>query len=283
MTAKREMVDSSREDLTITRQCELLELPRSSFYRPAPKGESPDNLRLMRLLDEEFTRHPFMGVGLMTKYLKREGFRVGHNRVRRLMRLMGIMSVAPKPNTSKPSKEHKIYPYLLKGLEIERSNQVWCSDITYIRMPGGFVFLTAVMDWYSRKVLTWEVSVTMDDAFCVSALEQAIRLYGTPDIFNTDQGSQFTGKSFTDVLKESGITISMDGKGRAMDNIMIERLWRTVKYEEIYLKDYASVLELIASLDGYFEYYNNERAHDAFGLQTPAEAYDAGFDYAEAG
>lgn len=276
------MVYPGRKDLTVARQCELLELPRSSFYRPAPKGESPTNVKLMRLIDEEYTRHPFKGVGQMTTYLRRAGKRVGEKRVRRLMRLMGLVSVAPKPNTSKPSKEHKIYPYLLRGLDINRSNQAWCSDITYIRMAGGHVYLAAVMDWYSRRVLSWEVSVTIDDSFCVSALERALRLFGKPEIFNTDQGSQFTGKDFTDVLKDNGITISMDGKGRAMDNIMIERLWRTVKYEEVYLKDYASVLELISSLERYFRFYNTERPHSAFGERTPAEAYDSGFGNSEA-
>ena len=282
VTKKRAMIDVGRKDLAISRQCELLELPRSSFYREPPKGESPENLKLMRLIDEEYTRHPFFGVGQMKRYLRRKGYKVNRKRVRRLMQLMGIQSVAPKPNTSKPSKEHKIYPYLLNGLDINRSNQVWCSDITYVRMPGGFVYLAAVMDWHSRKVLSWEVSVTMDDSFCVSALERAIRRYGRPAIFNTDQGSQFTGKAFTDVLKNNGIKISMDGKGRAMDNIMIERLWRTVKYEEIFLKDYASVLDLIRNLDVYFEFYNNERPHSSLNDRTPAEAYDSGFSISEA-
>jgi putative transposase len=276
------MVDISRKDLAIYRQCELLELPRSSFYREPPEGESPENLKLMRLIDEEYTRHPFFGVGQMKKYLRREGYKINRKRVRRLMQLMGIQSVAPKPNTSKPSKEHKIYPYLLGGLDINRSNQVWCSDITYVRMPGGFVYLTAVMDWYSRRVLSWEVSVTMDDSFCVNALENAIRRYGKPEIFNTDQGSQFTGKTFTDVLKNNDIKISMDGKGRAMDNIMIERLWRSVKYEEIFLKDYSSVLDLIRNLKIYFDFYNTERSHSSLNDLTPAEAYDTGFRLSEA-
>lgn len=276
------MIDVSRKDLAILRQCELLGLPRSSFYREPPKGESPKNLKLMRLIDEEYTRHPFSGARQLKRYLKRQGYKVNRKRVQRLMRLMGIQSVAPKPNTSKPSKEHKIYPYLLGGLDINRSNQAWCSDITYVRMPGGFVYLAAVMDWYSRKVLSWEVSVTMDDNFCVSVLEQAIRRYGRPEIFNTDQGSQFTGKAFTDVLKNNNIKISMDGKGRAVDNIMIERLWRTVKYEEIYLKDYSSVLDLIRSLKVYFGFYNTERSHSSLNDLTPAEAYDSGFSISEA-
>ncbi len=267
------MIDPKRKDLSIVRQCSLLELARSSFYREAPKGESAENLKLMRIIDEEYTKHPFYGTRQMKKYLRREGYRVGRGRVQRLMRLMGLQSVAPKPNTSKPMKEHKIYPYLLGGLDINRPNQVWCTDITYIRMPGGFVYLTAVVDWYSRCVLSWEVSVTMEDSFCVSALERAIRHYGTPEIFNTDQGAQFTGKAFTDVLKRHGIKISMDGKGRALDNVMVERLWRSVKYEEIYLHEYASVSELRRRLEIYFRFYNTERPHNAFGERTPAEAY----------
>lgn len=277
------MINVDRKDLAISRQCELLALPRSSFYREPPKGESPENLKLMRLIDEEYTRHPFFGVGQMKRYLRRQkGYKVNRKRVRRLMQLMGIQSVAPKPNTSKPSKAHKIYPYLLNGLDINRSDQVWCSDFTYVRMPGGFVFLVAVLDWYSRKVLSWEVSATMDDSFCVRALESAIRRYGKPKTFNTDQGSQYTGKAFIDVLKNNGIKISMDGKGRAMDNIMIERLWRTVKYEEIFLKDYTSVLDLIRSLKIYFGFYNDERPHSSLNDQTPAEAYDAGLRSSEA-
>ncbi len=276
------MIEPSNKTLSVCRQCELISLPRSSFYREVTIGESEENLELMRLIDEEYTKHPFFGARQMRNFFRRQGRKVNRKRIQRLMRLMGIQSVAPKPNTSKPSKEHKIYPYLLGNLNINRCNQVWCTDITYLRMPSGFVYLTAVMDWYSRKVLSWEVSVTMDDSFCVSALERAIRLYGKPEIFNTDQGSQYTGKDFTDVLKANDITISMDGKGRAMDNIMIERLWRSVKYEEIYLKEYASVLELKKSLKIYFEFYNTERSHSSLGGQTPAEFYDAGFRLEEA-
>lgn len=189
------------------------------------------------------------------------------------MREMGLESIAPKKRTSIPEKAHKIYPYLLRGLEISYSNQVWCSDITYIRLRGGFVYLTVVMDWYSRYVLSWEVSVTMDDGFCVSALERALRLPGKPEIFNTDQGSQYTGAAFTGVLKDHGIRISMDGKGRAMDNIMVERLWRTLKYEDIYIRDYETVEELIRGLREYFWFYNNERTHQSLGGKTPAEVY----------
>jgi putative transposase len=227
----------------------------------------------MRLIDEEYTRHPFYGSRKIRDWLQKQGHGVNRKRVQRLMRRMGLESVAPKPNTSQAAKGHKIYPYLLRGLEIDRPNQVWCSDVTYIRMAGGFVYLTAVMDWHSRYVLSWEVSVTMEEDFCVSALESALRRHGKPQIFNTDQGVQYTGQAFTGVLKGQAIRISMDGKGRAMDNIMIERLWRSVKYEEIYLKDYESIPELITALKAYFEFYNHERPHQGLGGATPAEVY----------
>jgi putative transposase len=235
--------------------------------------ETAQNLELMRLIDEEYTRHPFYGSRKMRDWLRRQGYAVNRKRVRRLMRKMGLESVAPKPNTSRPAPQHKIYPYLLRGLEIDRPDQVWCTDITYIRLAKGFVYLTAVMDWYSRRVLSWEISVTMEEQFCVSALESALRRHGRPEIFNTDQGSQFTGDTFTGVLKAAGVKISMDGKGRAMDNIMVERLWRSVKYEEVYLKDYESVGELTAALKRYFTFYNDERPHQSHGGRTPAEVY----------
>jgi putative transposase len=227
----------------------------------------------MELIEEEYTRHPFYGTRKMRDYLRRKGFKVNRKRVQRLMRIMGIQSVAPKPYTSIPRKEHKVYPYLLGGIHINRPDQVWCSDITYLRMPGGFVYLTAVMDWHSRYVLSWELSVTMDDDFCVSALNSAIRKHGTPEIFNTDQGSQYTGEAFTNVLKDNDIRISMDGKGRFMDNIFIERLWRSLKYEEIYLKEYSTVKELFRELKTYFEFYNFERPHQSLDTRTPAEVY----------
>lgn len=271
------MIEINNNRLSISKQCALLQLPRSSYYFDSHSDESEKNIKLMRIIDEEYTRHPFLGARKLRDYLRRKGHEVNRKRVQRLMRIMGIQSVAPKPNTSMPSKKHKIYPYLLGGLDINRSNQVWCADITYLRMTGGFVYLVAVMDWYSRHVLSWEVSVTMDDSFCVSALERALRAYGKPEIFNTDQGSQFTGEDFTDVLKNNDITISMDGKGRAMDNIMIERLWRSVKYEEIYLNEYISVTALKKSLEKYFLYYNTERTHASFGEVTPSEIYSAGF------
>ena len=268
------MIEPDHNQLSIMRQCALLGLPRANYYRNASgAAESAENLNLMRLIDEEYTRHPFFGSRKMRDYLRRLGHRVNRKRVRRLMRKMGIKSVAPSPNTSKPSPEHKVYPYLLNGLDIGRANHVWCTDITYIRLAGGFVYLVAVMDWYSRKVLSWEVSSSMDESFCVSALERALRLYPAPEIFNTDQGSQFTGKAFTGVLKKHEIRISMDGKGRCMDNIFIERLWRSVKYEEVYLNDYATTEELRKGLRKYFHFYNTERPHQTFNGATPLEVY----------
>jgi len=273
VSEKRSYIEPAHKQLSISRQCELIGLPRSGFYRPVLHGEGAENLELMRLIDEEYMRHPFYGARKIRVWLIKHGHDVNRKRVQRLMRVVGIASIAPKPNTSKGNKEHKTYPYLLRGLDINHPDQVWCSDITYIRMRGGFVYLTAVMDWHSRFVLSWEVSVTMDDDFCVSALQSAIRRYGKSDIFNTDQGVQFTGKAFTDELKENDIKISMDGKGRWMDNVFIERLWRSVKYEEVYIKEYDSVTELVQSLKQYFNFYNFERPHQALDGKTPAELY----------
>jgi putative transposase len=274
VSEKRVCIQPETPGLSIVRQCELLVLPRSSYYWPdEPSKISQEDLELMRLIDEEYMRHPFYGSRKIRIYLKRQGYSVSRKRVQRLMRKMGIQSLAPKPNTSSRRKDHKIYPYLLKGMNINRSNMVWCSDITYIRLSGGFVYLTAVMDWHSRYVLSWEISVTMDDDFCVNALKSAIRQYGRPNIFNTDQGSQYTGKDFTGVLLEQNIKISMDGKGRAMDNIFIERLWRSVKYEEIYLHEYQNVKELIVALKKYFNFYNFERSHQSLDDQMPIEVY----------
>lgn len=271
---KRLCVDRNHPHLSICRQCELIGLPRSSYYRLVQvHSETGENLELMRLIDEEYTRHPFFGSRKIRDYLRRLGYKINRKRVQRLMRKMGLASVAPKPNTSKPSSEHKVYPYLLGNIDINRPNQVWCSDITYLRLPGGFVYLTAVMDWYSRYVLSWEVSITLEDSFCVSTLESALRRFPKPDIFNTDQGSQYTGNAFIKTLKDNDIRISMDGKGRAMDNIMIERLWRSVKYEEVYLKEYQSVGELLKALREYFDFYNYERPHQTLDARTPAEVY----------
>ena len=266
------MIEPEHSELSIRRQCNLLALPRASYYRE-PVPETAESLQLMQLIDEEYTRHPFYGSRKIRDYLVRLGHPVNRKRVQRLMQLMGLASIAPQKKTSVPAPGHKVYPYLLRGIEISHPNQVWCSDITYIRMRGGFVYLTAVMDWHSRYVLSWEISVTMDDRFCVSALERALHRHGRPEIFNTDQGAQYTGAAFTGVLKDHDVRISMDGKGRAMDNIMIERLWRTVKYEEIYIKEFLTVEALVIALRQYFEFYNHERPHASLGGLTPAEAY----------
>lgn len=257
--------------IPLTRQCKLLGLNRSSLYY-TPRPVSDGNLQLMVLIDRFYTKDPSSGVPRMTKYLRRQGHRVNRKRVARLMRLMGLQGIAPKKNLSWPNKEHPVYPYLLKNLDIIRPNQVFCADITYIPMRKGFIYLTAVMDWYSRYVVSWRVSLTLDAAFCVEALVEALTV-GTPDVFNTDQGSQFTSKEFTTILKNHSIAISMDGKGRVFDNIFIERLWRTVKYEEVYLKDYANVREAIRGLADFFRRYNEERPHSALGDQTPYEVY----------
>jgi len=269
------MVEPDRPDISISAQCELIELPRASYYRTPLSSESEENLMLMRLIDELYTRHPSMGSRSIRDRLRLKGHKVNRKRVQRLMNIMGIQSLAPqKKKTTVPAPGHKIYPYLLRNLDINRPDQVWCSDFTYIiRLKRGFVFLTAVMDWYSRYVLSWEISVTMDEGFCVSALERAIRRHGAPEISNTDQGSQYTGAAYTGVLKDHKVKISMDGKGRATDNIMIERLWRTVKYDDIYLKDYETVAQLTAGLREFFDDYNNERPHSSLGGKTPVDVY----------
>lgn len=274
MDQKRQCIEPAHPELSIDRQCDLIGLPRASYYRQKVCDlESEENRHLMRLLDEEYTRHPFYGSRKLRDYLRRQGYQVNRKRVRRLMKRMGLVSIAPKPNTSRPAPGHRVYPYLLKEMEIDRVNQVWCSDITYLPLNSGFVYLTVVMDWYSRFVLAWEVSVTMEEHFCVNALESALRRHRCPEIFNTDQGAQYTGKRFTGVLKDHQVQISMDGKGRALDNIMVERLWRSVKYEDVYVKDYGSVRELVAGLRSYFEFYNHQRPHQGLAGKTPAEVY----------
>lgn len=228
---------------------------------------------LLRLLDEEYTRHPFYGTRRMRKYLAECGHTVNRKRVQRLMQQLGLVGMSPGPNTSKPHPQHKIYPYLLRGVDIIRPNQVWSTDITYIRLPRGFVYLVAIIDWYSRKVLSWRLSNTMDAGFCVDCLEDAIKTYGAPAVFNSDQGSQFTSDAFTGVLITNGITISMDGRGRALDNIFVERLWRTVKYEEVYLKQHGTIQDLLLGLTQYFRFYNQERWHQSLNYKTPDEVY----------
>jgi putative transposase len=226
----------------------------------------------MRLLDEQYTRTPFYGVRRMTYWLSAQGYRVNVKRVRRLLRQMGLEAIYPKPRLSQPAPGHRIYPYRLRGVKIERANQVWASDITYIRLRQGFIYLVAILDWFSRYVLGWEVSTSLESTFCLAALEWALRT-GCPEIFNTDQGAQFTSEDFTGRLERSGISISMDGRGRTMDNIFVERLWRTVKYEEVYLHDYEQVEDAVNNLKNYFGFYNHERPHQALGYRTPATIY----------
>jgi len=237
------------------------------------KAVDKDEFELLQLLDEKYTRHPFFGSRRMTKYLVEQGYPVNRKRVQRLMQTLGLAGMAPGPNTSKAHPQHKIYPYLLRGVDIIRPNQVWSTDITYIRLPRGFVYLVAIIDWYSRKIMSWRLSNTMDAGFCVDCLEEAIATYGTPEIFNSDQGSQFTSDAFTGVLINSGVKISMDGRGRALDNIFVERLWRTVKYEEVYLKQHDTVQSLLIGLTDYFVFYNQERHHQSLGYKTPDRVY----------
>jgi putative transposase len=246
-------------------------MARSSLYYE-PLGEGETNLRLMRALDEQYTRTPFYGVRKLTEWLRQQGEPVNQKRVRRLMRKLGLEAIYPKPNLSKMAPEHRIYPYLLRGVKVERVDQVWSTDITYIRLLGGFIYLVAIIDWFSRYVLSWEVSVTLEKNFCISALEWALRKT-RPEIFNSDQGSQFTSDEFTSRLLDCQVKISMDGRGRALDNIFVERLWRTVKYEEVYIKEYADVADARNGLKSYFEFYNRERIHQALGYRTPESVY----------
>ncbi len=230
-------------------------------------------LKLLELIDAEYTRHPFYGSRKIRRYLKGLGRNINRKRVQRLMRMLGLAGMAPGPNTSRPHPQHKVYPYRLRGVHVNRPNQVWSTDITYIRLARGFVYLVAVIDWYSRKVLSWRLSNTLDSGFCVDCLEQALQGYGAPEVFNTDQGCQFTSDAFTGMLKAHGIVISMDGRGRALDNIFVERLWRSVKHEDIYLKGYALMPELLLGLTQYFEFYNAERPHQSLGYNTPDDIY----------
>jgi putative transposase len=249
----------------------LLGLPRSTWYYEV-RPESAENLRLMRRIDKEYTAHPFYGSRQMTTILKRQGQVINRKRVQRLMRLMGLEAIYPKPRTTVPGSGHKIYPYLLRNLETRRPNQVWSADITYVPLRRGFLYLVAILDWYSRYVLTWKLSNSLDEVFCVEALEEALT-DARPEIFNTDQGVQFTGRAFTGRLELAGVTISMDGKGRALDNVFVERLWRSVKYEEVYLKEYQEVADCRKGLGGYFPFYNRERPHQHLANCTPWEVY----------
>ena len=256
--------------VALTRQCVLAGVSRATVYaRQRPRLLDQDDEVLKRLIDQEYTRHPFYGSRKMVVYLGRCGHTVNRKRAQRLMRALGLAGMAPGPNTSRAHPQHKVYPYLLRGIAVVRPNQVWSTDITYIRLERGFVYLVAVIDWYSRRVLSWRISNSMEAVFCVDCLEDALRAHGTPEMFNSDQGSQFTSEGFTGVLKREGVTISMDGRGRVFDNIFVERLWRSVKHEDVYLNGYATMEELLLGLTKYFVFYNGERPHQGLSNRTP--------------
>jgi putative transposase len=269
------VIEPDHEELSIARQCELLDLHRSSYYHK-PEPETEMNLKLMRVIDETYLLYPVFGSRQMTRWLRRLGYNVNRKRVRRLMELMGLEAIYRKPNLSRKHPSNPVYRYLLRRLVIDRPNQVWAMDITYIPIQGGFIYLCAVIDWYSRAVLAWELSNTLDASFCVQAVERAIAEYGVPEIFNTDQGTQFTSSEFTQPLLSRGVRISMDGRGRALDNVFVERLWRTVKHDEVYLKSYRSQIDAYTNLKNFFLFYNDHRPHSAFGdaePMTPMEVY----------
>jgi putative transposase len=272
--ARLALVDPADAALSIVAQCQLLKVARSTlYYRAVPV--SAEDLTLMRRMDELHLAYPFYGSRRLAAALRREGWSVNRKRVKRLMQVMALETIYQKPNTSQPHPDHKVYPYLLRGLAIERANQVWCADITYIPMAKGFVYLVAVMDWFSRRVLAWRVSISVDTSFCVEALQEALERYGQPDIFNTDQGAQFTSTDFLAELEARGVRISMDGKGRYLDNIFIERLWRSLKYEEVFIKAYGSVAEARRSIGEWLAFYNDERPHQALSYCTPREMFEA--------
>jgi len=269
---RKAIITAKDETMSMRKQCQLLDVNRSGLYYKK-KEESEYNRMLMNMIDEEFTRHPYMGVPSMTAYLRDTGKKCGPKRVRRLIRKMGLEAIYPKPNTSKANKQHKIYPYLLRDVIVERPNQVWSTDITYIRLRHGFAYLVAVMDWYSRSILSWRLSNTMDASFCCEALDEALSKHGTPEIFNSDQGAQFTSTEFINRLKNNQISISMDGRGRALDNVFVERLWRTVKYQNVYIKGYETMYQAQEGLTEYFEYYNHERLHQSLDYKRPWDIY----------
>ncbi len=272
MSSRRRLV-APGEALSVRRQCEILAINRSSLYYESV-GPDPEELELMRRIDELHLEFPFYGSRRMSRELRSKGLVANRKRVQRLMRIMDLEGLAPKPNTSKPAPEHPVYPYLLRNLSICRPNQVWATDITYIPLAHGFAYLVAIMDWYSRRVLAWRLSNSIDTSFCIDALQDALSRFGQPEIFNTDQGSQFTAETFTKVLLDRGIKISMDGKGRCIDNVFVERLWRSLKYEEVYLNDYDNLVDARAGIGRYFSFYNDRRYHQALGYQTPATFYD---------
>lgn len=266
------MIEPGHPVLPVGKQCALLSISRSSFYY-TPKGETEMNLTLMRQIDEQFLETPFFGVRQMTWHLKNEGHRVNEKRIRRLMRLMGLMPIYQKPNTSRPANGHKIWPYLLKGLRVDRPNQVWSADITYLPMRRGFLYLIAIIDWFTRKVLAWRISNTLEADFCVEALNEAVHKFGSPEIMNTNQGSQFTSFAWTDQLRRMGVRISMDGKGRFLDNIFVERLWRTLKYECVYLYAWETGSQARVGIRKWVDFYNHKRPHTALGGKPPAVIY----------
>jgi len=272
-TERLALVDHDDPVLPVAAQCRLLRVARSSWYY-RPVAAAPDELAVMRRIDELHLEYPFYGSRRMAVVLRDDGWVVNRKRTQRLMRLMGLETIYPRPNTSQPHPDHRVYPYLLRGLIIDRPNQVWCADITYIPMAKGFVYLVAVMDWFSRRVLAWRLSITMETDFCVDALREAMDRHGRPEIFNTDQGVQFTSAAFLDELSSQGVRISMDGKGRFLDNIFIERLWRSLKYEEVYLKAYGSVAEARQGIGGWLEYYNEKRPHQALDYRTPRMVHE---------
>lgn len=268
------LIDPGHESLSVRRQCELLALPRSTlYYRPAT--ETDENLRLMRLLDEQYLKTPFYGSRRMAEWLQAEGHAANRKRVQRLMRIMGLEGLTPKRSTSRPALGHRVFPYLLRDVAVMHPDHVWSTDITYIPLRGGFMYLVAIMDWFSRYVLAWRLSNRLDGSFCLEALDEALH-GGRPEIFNSDQGAQFTSREFTSRLLERAVAVSMDGRGRALDNVFIERLWRSLKYEDVYLKDYASMDELYEGLTRYFDFYNHERLHQALDYQTPYRVYHWG-------
>jgi putative transposase len=269
---RRQMIEPEHPQLSVVRQCELVSISRSGFYH-RPAGETPLNLELMRLIDAQFLETPWYGARQMARHLRREGYAIGRKRIRRLMAKMGLAPIYQRPRTTVPNPEQQIFPYLLRDLAIDRPNQVWCADITYLPMRRGFLYLVTVMDWATRKVLAWRVSNTMDVEFCIEALEEALARFGRPEIFNTDQGSQFTSPRFTGILQRAGVRISMDGRGRWMDNVFIERLWRSLKYECVYLHAFETGSELRAGLSKWIGYYNGGRPHSALAGRTPDEAY----------
>jgi putative transposase len=271
---RRSLVDPEDQKRTVARQCELLDLPRSSYYYE-PGQETPENLSLMRSIDKEYTDHPEKGSRRMAVRLKELGHAVNRKRVQRLMRLMGLEAIYPKPKLSAPDHSHRVYPYLLRNVTIDRVDQVWSTDITYIPLVSGFMYLAAVIDWYSRYVLAWRLSNTLEGTFCVELLDEALE-WGRPEIFNTDQGVQFTAAAFTGRLEQAGVRVSMDGKGRCLDNVFVERLWRTVKYEDVYLRNYERVPELSAGLGRFFPYYNESRPHQSLKYRAPGVVWREG-------